>query len=218
MTFQLCHLYFGKALSTIYNLFILIKSFLFIIGISFTYLSFAQDTLTVYFLHGSKPKKACKTEQNWFGGKLGGHVGISINNSKILNFLPTNGASAFNKKEIQSKFILSTETAFWNILGVVDSVTSTVIKIPITASDKDIYNRIKKNYMDISPYSYAFFGYRCASATYDILSQLGIVQRLSDKKTVYKIFYPKKLRKLLTKRSHYKIQTKEGTIKRKWER
>lgn len=54
-------------------------------------LSYSQDSayLKVHFLYGSKPLKKYKaTEQKWFGGILGGHVGIEGDDDKIVNFLP----------------------------------------------------------------------------------------------------------------------------------
>ncbi|WP_338814872.1 hypothetical protein V9L05_06675 [Bernardetia sp. Wsw4-3y2] len=56
------------------------------------FLSYSQDTtfLKVHFLYGSKPLKSDKnTEQKWFGGILGGHVGIEVEEDKVLNFLPS---------------------------------------------------------------------------------------------------------------------------------
>lgn len=189
-----------------------------LISLSIIFNIYAQDTLTVYFLHGSKPKRAYKdTEQKWFGGKLGGHVGISVNDSEILNFLPTKGGSLFNKKEFESKFVLSSESNFWNILGYVDSVTSTIIKIPISENQKTKFEIIKNNYLNNSPYDYALLGYRCGSSSYEILAQIHVLKPMTNKKTIYRIFYPRRLRKRLVKHSNYSISITQGSTKRKWE-
>jgi hypothetical protein len=42
----------------------------------------------VHFLYGSKPSREARDiEKKWFGGKLGGHVGIEITPDSILNFV-----------------------------------------------------------------------------------------------------------------------------------
>src|SRR5688572_1813198 len=50
----------------------------------------AQDTayIKVHFLYGSRPLKTYKDEPRWFGGILGGHVGIEAADNQILNFIP----------------------------------------------------------------------------------------------------------------------------------
>ena len=65
-------------------------------------LSYSQDPtyLKVHFLYGSKPLKKYKdTEQKWFGGVLGGHVGIEGDSDKIVNFLPSGKFHWFTKKD-----------------------------------------------------------------------------------------------------------------------
>jgi hypothetical protein len=47
-----------------------------------------QDVVVVHFLYGSKPSREARDiEKKWFGGKLGGHVGIEITPDSILNFV-----------------------------------------------------------------------------------------------------------------------------------
>ena len=68
------------------------KSTLLVVMLLFFHLSQAKDStvyLKVHFLYGSKPKKQFKNyEGKWFGGKLGGHVGVEGDSGKILNFCP----------------------------------------------------------------------------------------------------------------------------------
>lgn len=80
---------------------------------------------------------------------------------------------------------------------------------------------MRKKYLEKSPYDYAFFGMRCASAAYDVLGQLEIVKPHSNFSTVCKNFYPKKLRKKLlrlAKHNSWKITRKPGRPSRKWEK
>lgn len=62
---------------------------------------------------------------------------------------------------------------------------------------------------------------RCGSSTYEILAQLGILKSYSHKKTVRKIFYPRKLRKRLfkkAKKNNWTVSREEGIDTRKWEK
>lgn len=201
------------------------RSLLISFFLCFSVLVYAQDTLTVYFLHGSKPKrKYKKVENKWFGGILGGHVGLSIEKNKVLNFVPLGFSRAFanEKKKDNGRFISSTEDRFWNIFGRVDSVKSTVYKIPITTEQKQKFKSISEAYLKETPYDYALFGVRCGSSTYEIMEQLGLLKSIGIRKTpVYRIFYPRKLRKRVRKKAKkegwIRIR-KEGVITRKWER
>jgi hypothetical protein len=50
----------------------------------------AQDSvyLKVHFLYGSKPKKRYQdSEPKWFGGILGGHVGIEGDTNEVVIFM-----------------------------------------------------------------------------------------------------------------------------------
>src|SRR6476659_2148020 len=59
----------------------------------------SQDTLKVNFLYGSKPKWDYRdTEKSWFGGVLGGHVGIEGDSGKILNFINKGNFHVFSNK------------------------------------------------------------------------------------------------------------------------
>ena len=53
--------------------------------------TWSQDSvfIKVHFLYGSKPYARYKdTEPKWFGGMLGGHVGIETDSGRILDFGP----------------------------------------------------------------------------------------------------------------------------------
>ncbi|MBI3234607.1 MAG: hypothetical protein HYZ42_11300 [Bacteroidetes bacterium] len=188
--------------------------------------SIAQDSIyiKVHFLYGSKPKWAYRdTEKKWFGGKLGGHVGIEIDSNKILNFLPYGDLHyVAHKKDLHSSFDIHTRESFWKILGARSSaVKKMTIIIPITKQQKLKLDSLTEAYTHKTPYDYAFIGMRCGAAAYDILSQLNILKQYSHRKTYMKIFYPRKLRRRLMRKAiiyNWLIVQEEGSKSRKWER
>lgn len=188
--------------------------------------SFSQDTsyLEVHFLYGSKPKKEFKaSEEKWFGGILGGHVGVALDSTQILNFVPSGKLHIFAKKaDPHSSFVLHSYQDFYSIFGgPTDSMKRTIVYIPITKQQKLAFDSLSKAYQDSTPYDYAFFGMRCGAAGYDVLSQLQILPDYSYTRTYWTIFYPKKLRKRLlaqATKNGWKVAKQEGTKRRKWER
>ncbi len=182
----------------------------------------AKDTLKIHFLYGSVPKNK-DIDDKWFGGKLGGHVGLQLNNDDILNFLPKDGFHYIRKmKNFKSTFATHTFQEFYEILGgSADSNKKLIIEIPLTDQQSQKYKKIKDNYLKKTPYDYAFKGMRCGSSSYEILAQLGIVNRKSNKRTYLTIFYPKKLRKILIKKAkinNWKQTHQQGCYSRIWEK
>lgn len=180
--------------------------------------------IKVHFLYGSKPKKKYwETESKWFGGKHGGHVGIEIDSNRIIDFVPSGSFHYFSKKDDRnSAFVIHSVESFWEMFGngkVIVQKTSFVI--PISMAQKHKLDSIASNYLDQTPYDYAFFGMRCGAAAHDMLAQIGILKSYSQKKTARKIFYPKKLRKRLFKmaaENNWDIIKVPGTSHRKWEK
>lgn len=188
--------------------------------------TFASDTtfLKVHFLYGSRPWKEFKdTEEKWFGGVLGGHVGIEADSSRIVNFLPQGSFHVFKKeKDRHSTYAVHDEAGFYGILGGdPDSVKKAIIYIPVTVQQKQRFDSIVAAYLIQTPYDYALFGMRCGAAGYEILGQLDIVKSYSRKKVAKKIFYPQKLRKRLLKKAAangWTVVRQEGSPKRRWEK
>jgi hypothetical protein len=189
----------------------------------FLFPAISQDTLKVHFLYGSKPKRDYKdTEKKWFGGVLGGHVGIEGDSGKILNFLTNDNFHVFsNKNNRHSKYLIHEPRNFYEILGgKSDSVKKAIVFVPITKEQKQLFDSLSSAYLNKTPYDYAFFGMRCGAAAYEILAQHGILPRYSIKKTSKKIFYPKKLRQRLFKKAianNWTIWKQDGSSKRIWE-
>jgi hypothetical protein len=180
--------------------------------------------IKVHFLYGSRPLQKYKSEEpKWFGGVLGGHVGIESDSGQILNFRGNGKFHVFNsKKNKHSTYDMHSFPGFYSILGSpADSVKKVIVTIPVTATQKKMFDSISNAYLKEPPYDYALFGYRCGAAAYDILAKLGIMQSYSYQRTYMKIFYPQKLRRrLLSKAEENKwlIERQEGTSRRKWEK
>lgn len=126
------------------------------------FLTYSQDTtfLKVHFLYGSKPLKSDKnTEQKWFGGILGGHVGIEVNKNEILNFLPSRGKFHVfaNNEDKHSTYAIHSIPNFYAILGgEPNDVKLAIIYIPITIQQKETFDSIVSAYVGHPPYDYAF--------------------------------------------------------------
>ena len=187
--------------------------------------SHAQDSsyIKVQFLYGSKPLKKYKdTEKRWFGGILGGHVGIEGDSGKFYSFEINGRNKIFCDKCTNSIYKVETEDEFWSVMETKEeSIKKTTIIIPITQQQKLKFDSIASAYCKQAPYCYSVFGMRCGASTYDILAQIRIFPRYSRFKTCMKIFYPRRLRKRLiakAEKNNWTIIRKEGTPKRKWER
>jgi hypothetical protein len=179
--------------------------------------------IRVHFLYGSRPLQKYKdSEKKWFGGVLGGHVGIESDSGRILNFRGNGNFHVLqNKKNMHSKFDVHDFNGFYALFGSdPDSVKKVVVIIPVTAEQKHKFDSIFANYIKQTPYDYALFGMRCGAAAYEILAQLGITKKFSYEKTYQKIFYPQKLRRrllTLAEKNKWTIERYEGTNRRKWE-
>lgn len=180
--------------------------------------------IRVHFLHGSKPKKKYRYEEDrWFGGVLGGHAGIEYQKNKVLDFVPKARFHFFAKKRIiNSKFSLHDTLSFYALLGgAPDSNKKTMITIPVTRQQKDLLDSLALVYQKSPPYDYAFFGMRCGAAAYDVLAHAGILPAYGFGQTWRRIFYPRKLRRLLERQAttrHYTIRRCPGSSRRIWEK
>jgi hypothetical protein len=197
---------------------------LFYVCNSFSVLAQDSTTIKVLFLYGSKPKKAFKdVESEWFGGILGGHVGIQLDSTTVIDFMPSGPFHKFaHKTDFSSDFVTHDPNNFFTLFGSpTDSVKHMTVSIPISAAQKKEFDSIASAYLENTPYDYAFFGMRCGAAAYDILSQIDILKQYGHRRTYMKIFYPRKLRRRLVKqakRKNWNIEQQEGAFRRKWER
>lgn len=175
--------------------------------------------LKVNFLYGSKPLKKYKdTENPHFGGLHGGHISIELDNidygfgtSGSFHFFAhkNNRHSSFDSKNTQGK---PAYMAGWKYASVY---------IPLTPEQYDKAKQILTDYVNKTPYDYAFIGMRCASSTRDILGQIKILKKRNNFGYILTTFYPKQLRKKmfrLAKKNNYKVIKQEGRPTRKWEK
>lgn len=179
----------------------------------------ATHSINVYFLYGSKPAPCCKKEESkYFGGIHGGHVSISFDTA-VVGFTRFNGFHIFShKKNIKGVYTYKGIGSFLQ-----DTIGEKYTTFQLSLTDS-LYNKlqtvINKYLFTKTPYDYAFFGIRCAAASYDILSQIGIFKIKSRCCNIISNFYPKKLRRKmfrLADKYGYKVTRQIGRSSRKWE-
>ena len=173
------------------------------------------DTIQLHFLYGSVPAKGYKeSEKKLFGGIKGGHVNIEAN-GKVLDFLPGNCPILPENKKPTGGFRLNS-ALYWDT----SSSKWITIKIPITPHQMRKLEDLFEIYSRETPYDYAVFGMRCAAASYDVLSEIGLFKKLSLKYNIVRNFYPKLLRKRVLKwaeENNYPVIYHAGKTTRKWE-
>ena len=160
-------------------------------------------------------------EEPWFGGKMGGHVGIEIDSNKILNFVHQGTFHLVSSKRKHSHYIITSKSKFNSILGGDSNKVKTLtILIPVQDDQRSKLDSLSHAYLSDCPYDYAFLGMRCGAASYEVLAQLGILPKYSNSKTSLKVFYPKILRKQLLKKAlanGWPIIREKGSDRRIWE-
>jgi hypothetical protein len=200
----------------------MMRWYILLIAVCICFQAYSQECIKVQFIYGSHPFKKYKEEKKWFGGILGGHVGLEGDSSKFYSFEIHGRNKIFNGKKNNSIYKIETAGEFWNVMETKeDSLKTTTIILPLTLQQKQKFDSITAAYVKEVPYCYAVFGMRCGASTYDILAQMGFFPRYSRFKTYMKIFYPRRLRKRLlakAKENNWTIIRKQGTPKRKWER
>lgn len=193
------------------------KSILFILLlVPFTLIG-QTDTLVVEIIYGSKP--LTKDESHWFGGKLGGHIGLKIGTDSVMHFVPGGRVVATNINSDDGKYLISTNNQFYRTFHC-DTAKTCQIFIPISHKQKQQLLQEIKPFLKHGPYPYAFFGMRCAAACYHLLSLADVTPDLSRSKMTWKFIYPRKLRSYLFKeadKNGWIIKRTKGSTKRKWD-
>lgn len=178
---------------------------------------FAGDstyTIKINFLYGSRPAKGYhKEESRLFGGIKGGHVSVEAG-GRVLDFHPGNNPLFPNNKKPSGGFTINNSVRWHG-----DDKWKTVI-VPVSEYQ---YRQLQKVFDSVAvrtPYDYAIFGMRCAAASYDVLTKIGLFTEYSNKKNVITHFYPKLLRKKILKwadKNNYVVISNDGRPSRKWE-
>jgi hypothetical protein len=182
--------------------------------------SIAQSNhkIIVSFLHGSKPyREQRRIEYKETGGYYGGHVSIIIDSIEF-GFTSGKRVNIFPSRKHPNGIFYCEELKDFKKDTI--GLKYTTIEIPINDEQYTNLKLIIEKYLGRPPYDYAFFGMRCASATYDVLSQIGIVKTKSHFSNVVSNFYPKLLRykmRVLAKKNHYRLIIHKGKKTRIWE-
>jgi len=196
------------------------------------------DSIRVLMLYGSKPAKGYPDEPKWFGGRPGGHVAIDMGGDSTLNFGPTKYrpmCHIFSRRQpanFRSTFRIRTIAAFWRTFNYThpindhaDSLKGLVIVMPVSPEQKRKLDSIARSYLATPPYDYAVLGMRCASASYEILAQLGLLDKPYKRRVWWHILYPRYIRYELLKQvkqnpaaSAWRVYQTTGTAARKWDR
>ena len=170
--------------------------------------------IKVHFMYGSKPLKKYKsTERHWFGGIKGGHVSIEID-SQVIGFVPSGRVHIFSHRYNRNSAFSVEGIESWKADTI--SIKYTSVLIPLNIVQYEKLKTILYKYADSTPYDYAFFGMRCAAASCEVLSQIGIYR----KDNIYNNFYPQLFRRRLIKLANakkWKVVRHDGRSSRKWE-
>jgi hypothetical protein len=175
------------------------------------------DTLVVEVIYGSKP--LVEGERHWFGGKLGGHIGLRLAKDSVMHFVPGGRVVATNLNSDIGRYLISSPKQFYRTFHA-DTTKTCQIFIPISPAQKQKLLNDSKPFVKEGPYPYAFFGMRCAAACYHLLSLADVTKDLSRSRMTWKFFYPRKLRKQLFKEAKSKgwiVTETKGSTKRKWD-
>ena len=203
------------------------------------------DSVRVLCLYGSIPARAYRGKEPMHGpnsmlGRMvklhGGHVTVEYARNKALSFQPVHydglgGAGHLmprsNPRNYNSCFRIYSETRAWNVLGNyynnIDSLRRAVFIIPITAAQKHTLDSLAERYTQKPPYDYAFFGMRCASASYQFLLDAGLVTEYRHN-IWYNIFTTRDFRNALykdyqrNKDKGWRLVTTRGSASRQWEK
>lgn len=175
------------------------------------------DTLVVEIIYGSKP--LAESEKQWFGGKLGGHIGLKIGKDSVMHFVPGGSVKATNMNSDTGRYLISSSKQFYRTFYC-DTTKTCRIFIPVTTDQKQKLLAGANDFLEKGPYPYAFFGMRCAAACYHLLSLADVTEDRSRSRMTWKFFYPRKLRKFLfkeAKQNGWIIEKTAGSAKRKWD-
>jgi hypothetical protein len=193
------------------------SAFLLAITIICLYSTAQTGSVTALFIYGSKPNS--DTEGKWFGGKWGGHVGLEVGKDSVFHFNPSGKVGAFGDKNHPGSWVLSSKAQFLCTFGC-DSNKVCEIEIPIDSISQQQIRQQALSFLHHSPYPYAFFGMRCTSSCYHLLSFGGIVPTTRKSAMIRTNFYPRKLRKYLLKQAqqnNWKITRTIGKSSRTWD-
>lgn len=182
-----------------------------------------KDSIRVLIIYGSEPAAGYSTEYKWFGGRPGGHVVLQTGRDRVLSFAPTvyhpicHIFPSRRPADFRSSFTTKSVGAFWQTFNYthtrkfcVDSLRQLVVSIPITSIQRKRLDSLSRAYLAHPPYDYAVVGMRCASATYEILAQVGVFGHPYTQHIWWHLLFPRDLRYELLK------EARNGGVARGW--
>lgn len=201
-----------------------------LLSVSVLSASAQTDSVRVLFIYGSRPAAAHRdTEPRWFGGIRGGHVGLQIGPDSVLNFRstvyhPCHRFPRSKPRNYRDTFEIRSLHASWEIFPPhrynIDSLRRAIVVIPLTAAQRAALENTFRRYQAHPPYDYATFGMRCASATYDMLQEAGLVPFHRHHNWV-RFFAPRAFRRTmfrLAKEKGWVVYRFKGGSSRVWEK
>jgi hypothetical protein len=166
----------------------------------------------------------------------GGHVTVEYDHNKALSFQPIryNGLGGAGHimprakaRNYNSCFRIYPESRAWGVLGNyynnIDSLRRAVFIIPVNAAQKHALDSLAQAYTRSTPYDYAFFGMRCASASYAFLEEAGLVSEYR-RHIWLNVFTTRDFRNALykdylrNKDKGWRLETTRGSLSRQWEK
>ena len=194
------------------------------------------DSIRVLIIYGSKPAKGHPKEYKWFGGRAGGHVALDLGNDRVLSFAPTKYRpwphliACAKPKNFRSTFRIESVDAFWKTFNYtggryhIDSLQRMVVAIPINPRQRKTIDSLSTVYLAHTPYDYAVLGMRCASASYEILAQTGVLDDPYKHHIWWHLLWPRDIRYELLKEAKHGQKAKtwrvfqgKGSPSRKWD-
>lgn len=203
------------------------------------------DSVRVLCLYGSIPARGFQGKEPMHGpnsmlGRMvklhGGHVTVEYAHDKALSFQPVHydglgGAGHVFARSIprnfNSCFRIYSEKRAWGVLGNyynnIDSLRRATFIIPVTAAQKYTLDSLAEAYARSTPYDYAFFGMRCASASYQFLADAGLVREYRHN-IWFNIFTTRDFRNAMYKDyvknrdKGWRLETCPGSRSRQWEK
>lgn len=172
----------------------------------------------MHFYYGSRPKwNARKVEKKQFGGLHDGHVSLQIGDS-VFSFRKRGKIHVFpHRKGYHSKWE-NLPLEIWMKDTAKAKYCTFIIVIPRV--QYGLLKEIQSHYSYCDPYDYAYFGMRCASSAYDVLTQIHVLKKRSQESIIIHNFYPQRLRLKLFRASqinHWEVVTHQGSSLRRWE-
>lgn len=177
------------------------------------------DSISVVFIHGSKPKEGCVETTRRLGGLWGGHVEICIDsilygfeyaNRERIHIWPRSNAPLFN-----SRFTKMARLD-WELKNINEKFTEVFIYVDSIEKKKliEYYQR----QMTEPDYDYAFLGHRCTSSVFLALRSAGIVNGIQmHALVILSNFYPRLLRKRLIQKFPEQIKVRPGIACKEWD-